>query len=81
MASKITYYARAHPDPQPATIVDGPNIILRKPRKLESQESISHLIKANSLPKELSNLEDIQFDLSFEHSLFHTKYEIQSMIL
>jgi len=30
-------------------------------------------MKANSLPKELSNLEDLQFDLSFEHSLFRTK--------
>jgi len=36
---------------------------------------MSQLTKENSLPKELSNLEDLQFDLSFEHSLFHTKSE------
>jgi len=42
---------------------------------VETQGSSSQLIKANSLPKELSSLEDIQFDLSFELSLFRTKSE------
>ena len=75
MASKRTYYTRAHPDPQPTTIVDDPDRILRKPKKVESQGSSSELIKENSLPKELSSIEDIQFDLSFEHYLFRTKSE------
>lgn len=75
MASKRTYYTRAHPDPNATIIVDNPNKILRKNKKVESQESISQLTKSNSLPKELSNSEDLQFDLSFEHSLFHTKSE------
>ena len=66
---------RAHPDPQSATIFDVPNKISRKPKKIESLGSSSRLIKANSLPKELSSIQDIQFDLSFEHSLFHTKSE------
>ena len=75
MASKRIYYTKAHPDPQPAIIVDDPDIILRKNKKVESLGSSSHLIRANSLPKNLSSLEDIEFDLSFEHSLFRTKYE------
>ena len=73
MASKITYYTRAHPNPQPSIIVDDPDRILGKPKKVESQGSSSELINENSLPKELSSIQDIQFDLSFEHSLFLTK--------
>ena len=81
MASKTSYYTRAHPDPQPTTIVDDPNIILRKPKKIEIQGSSSELIKENSLPKELSSIKDIKFDLSFEHYLFRTNMKTQSMIL
>jgi len=67
------HYTRAHPDPNPATIIDDLDRILRKLKKVETQGSSSQLIKENSLPKELSSLEDIQFDLSFELSLFRTK--------
>ncbi len=75
LASNRTYYTSAHPDPNSATIVDNLDKILRKNNKVESQESISQLTKVDSLPKELSNLEDLQFDLSFEHSLFRAKSE------
>ena len=59
VASKRTYYTRAYPDPNPAIIFDNPDKILRKNNKVESQESISQLTKQNSLPKELSNSEDL----------------------
>lgn len=39
-------------DPQPTTIVDDPDRILRKPKKVESQGRVSQLNKSNSLPKE-----------------------------
>ncbi len=45
----------------------------RNKLRVETQGSSSQLIKENSLPKDLSSLEDIQFDLSFEISLFRTK--------
>ena len=75
MAFKRTYYTRAHPNSNPAIIFGNPDETLRKNNKVESQERISQLIKENSLPKELSNLEDLQFDLSFENPLFRTKSE------
>jgi len=73
--SKRTYYTRAHLDPQLAIIVDDRDRILRKHKKVESQGRVSQLNKSNSLPKDLSSLEDIQLDLSFENSLFRTKSE------
>ena len=75
MASKRKYYTRAHPNPKPSTIFDDLDRILRKPKKVENQGSSNELIKAYSLPKELSSIHDIQFDLSFESSLFRTKSE------
>ena len=45
MASKRTHYTRAHPDPNLAIIVDDPDRILRKPKKVETQGSSSQLIK------------------------------------
>jgi len=49
MAPKKTHYTRANPDANPATIVDDPERILRKPEKVETQASSSQLVKANSL--------------------------------
>ena len=73
MASKKTHYTRENLDPNPCTLVDDPEIILRKPKNIETQASSSQLAKANSLPEELSTLEEIPFDLSFDLSLFRTK--------
>ena len=47
MASKRTYYTRAHPNPQPTTIVDDHDKILRKPKKVESLGRSSELFKEN----------------------------------
>lgn len=51
MASKRTYYTRAHLDPNPIIIVDNLDKILRKNNKVESQETTSQLTKSNSPPK------------------------------
>ena len=45
MASKTTHYTRANPNPNHATIVDDLDRILRKPKKVETQLSSSHLVK------------------------------------
>ena len=73
MAPKKTHYTKANPDPNPTNIVDDPDRILRKPKNIETQASSSQLVKENSLPEDLSSLEEIPFDLSFELSLFRTK--------
>ena len=75
MAPKKTHYTRENLDPNPATIVDDPDRILRKPEKVETQASSNQLVKSNSLPEELSTLEEIPFDFSFDLSLFRTKLE------
>jgi len=75
LAPKKTHYTRANLDPNPTTIVDDRDRILRKPKKVETLASSSQLVKENSLPEDLSTLEEIPFDLSFDLSLFRTKYE------
>ena len=73
MAPKKIHYTRANPDPNPTTIVDDPDRILREPKIAETQASSSWLIRANSLLEELLTLEEIPFDLSFDLSLFRSK--------
>lgn len=75
MAPKKIHYTRENPDPNPATIVDDRDRILRKPKKIETQASNSQLVRANSLLEELSTLEEIPFDFSFDLSLFRTESE------
>ncbi len=75
MAPKKIQYTRENPYPNPATIVDDPNRILRKPKISEAQASSSRLVRFNSLPEELSTLEEIPFDLSFDLSLLRSKSE------
>ena len=45
----------------------------RKKKKTENLEAEVSLIRFNSLPQELVSLQDIDFDLKFEHSLFKSK--------
>lgn len=75
LAPKKIHYTRANPDPNPATIVDDPERILRQPKIVETQASSSRLVRVNSLPEELSTLEEIPFNLSLDLSLFRSKYE------
>lgn len=66
-------YSRANPDPKPPKIVDNLEKFLRKKSLTESQASDNPLPKLNYLPEILVTVEDLEFDLAFEHSLFHTK--------
>lgn len=68
-------YTRAHPDPKPPKVVDNPQKLIRKRSLTESQESNNPLPRVNSLLESFSTVEDIEFDLPFEHSLFHTKVD------
>jgi hypothetical protein len=66
-------HTRSHPDPEPVTIVDNPEKLLRKRNIVEGQGSNSPLHRATSLPEKLVTIQDIEFDLPFEQSLFRTK--------
>ena len=48
---------------------------MRKPKTTETQANSSRLVRVNSLPEELSTLEEIPFDLSFDLSLLRSKSE------
>ena len=73
LAPKRIYYTRSHPNPKPLVIVDDPEKSLRRSSILKSQGSNNPPHRADSLPKDFSTLQDIEFDLPFEHSLFITK--------
>ena len=75
MASRRFYYTRSNPDPQPIVIVDNPDRIGKKIKRVEDLGNKFSLVKENSLPKHLSSLQDIEFDINFEQSLFRTKSE------
>ena len=72
---KKLYYTRSNPNPNPADIVDNLNQIRKKRKQTVSLETEVSLIKADSLPKELVSLSNIEFDFRFEKSLFRTKSE------
>ena len=71
LAPNKVYYTRSNP----ADIVDNPNQIGKKKKQIVGSENKVPLKRANSLPKELGSLSDIEFDLKFEKSLFRTKSE------
>ena len=75
IASRKSYYTRSNPDPKPVVIVDNPDRIGKKKKQTENLEAEISLIRVNSLPSELVSLQNIDFDLKFEHSLFKSKYE------
>jgi hypothetical protein len=74
MAPKIIH-SRSHPDPEPITIVDNPEKLIRKRNIVEGQGSSSPLLSENFLPEKLITIMDIEFDLPFEHNLFRTKFD------
>jgi hypothetical protein len=49
--------------------------MIRKRSKAESQGSSSPPPKETSLPKKFVTIQDIQFDLPFDHNLFKTKFD------
>ena len=56
-------HTRAHPDPDPPEIVDNPERILRKSPKIESSTVFRSSLRANSVPENLSALQQSQADL------------------
>jgi hypothetical protein len=72
MAPKRTY-TRAHPDPEPAIAVDNPKKLLKKKNIAEGFENHNPLHRSFSLPEELVDIQDLDFDLFFEQILFRTK--------
>ena len=73
MPSRRVYFTTSIPDPQSAVIVDNPDRIGKKIKKVESLGNKVSLVKGNSLPNKLSSLQDIEFDLNFEQYLLRTK--------
>ena len=69
------YYTRSNPDPKTVVIVYDPDRIGKKKKQTENLEAEISLVRVNSLPSELESLQDIDFDLKFEHSSFKSKFE------
>lgn len=68
-------YTRANPNPNPTPVVDNTNLISRRFKRQESIVSLTPSIKSYSCPNERLFLENLSFYLSFDLSLFRTKYE------
>lgn len=68
-------HTRAHPYQNPPNILDNLEKLIRKKRLTESKGSNSPLPRANSFPDIFVTIENIQFNLPFELSLFRTKFE------
>jgi hypothetical protein len=66
-------YNRSHPDPEPAIATDNPEQLLRKRTIVEGSISHSPLQRSPYFPEELVALQDLDFDILFEQSLFRTK--------
>lgn len=68
-------HMRDHPDLNPPNILYNPQKLIRKKSVMGSQGSNYPLPRANYFPESLLTIENIQFDLPFELSLFKTKCE------
>lgn len=68
-------YTRANPNPNPPKAVENPEKILRKSSSKVGKETY-HLYKSTCVPVEgVESIDEITFDLKFEHSLFRSKFE------
>jgi len=68
-------HTRDHPDLNPPNILDNSQKLIRKKILMGSQGSNCPLPRANYFPESLLTIENIQFDLPFELSLFKIKCE------
>ena len=73
-------YTRSNLDPNPPTIVNDTYKIGRKYKKAAEKSSLAQeqsnedfIPQVNSLLGRLETLQDIEFDIKFEQSLFHSK--------
>ena len=68
-------YTRSNPDPDPLKVVEDPKRILRK-KKSKIDSGIPLISRSVSLLKEgVISVDDLQFDIKFEHSLFRSKLD------
>jgi hypothetical protein len=68
-------YTRANLDPNPPEAVENPEKILRKSNSKVGKDTYQ-LHKSISLPAEgVESVDEIAYDLKFEHSLFRAKSE------
>ena len=66
-------YTRANPDPNPPKVFENPENILRKSNSKVGKGTYQ-LYKSISLPAEgVESIDDIIFDVKFEHTLFKSK--------
>ena len=72
MASKIIH-TRAYPDPNPPEIVDNPESILRKSPKSKTSTVVRPIHRADSVPENITALQDTQVDLPFIKKPSRTK--------
>jgi len=67
----------SNPDPNPPSVVDDPENILRKqrPQSKEVEHGTPSLVRSTSLAAKLVSFQDLSFDIKFELSLFRSKSE------
>jgi hypothetical protein len=76
LASSSGKYTRNNPEPNLTKLVDDLEKILRE-RKKKNNLSSPLLKRSTSLSEEtIQTIEDLQFDLKFEHSLFRSKSDL-----
>jgi hypothetical protein len=66
-------FTRSHPNPEPAIATDNPERLLMKKNTAEVSRSHIPLMRSPSLPEKLVSFQDLEFDISFQQSLFRTK--------
>ena len=68
-------YTRANLDPKPPIAIENPEMILRKSISKVGKETYQ-LYKSTYLPdKCVGSIDEVTFDLKFEHSFFKSKSE------
>ena len=76
MASPPKKYTRSNPDPNPHEQVENPKRILKFKKQLEeSQPPILERIVSVETDS-VKTIDDLKFDLKFEHSLFDSKSDL-----
>jgi len=68
-------YTRSYPSVDPLEVVKDPERLIKKKNLRESQVTNNPLLKSHSLHESFPILKDIDYDISFEFSIFSTKSE------
>lgn len=68
-------HTRSHPYLDPPKATNDPKKMIIQKKFEEGQASNSPIHRSHTLPESIVTVEDIDFDLPFEHSLFRSKSE------